>query len=307
MKKALLIHPAELSREWVETIKTAGCNVLALHPVGGDRAHLFLEQMLEDMEKQEFKDVINYAVDLGIEIEYEMHAAHYFLPDSLFLEHPEYFRLNDEGKRAADFNFCVSNEDALGYVAEKALELAKRLYRSNHNFYFWLDDVRESGCRCERCRGFSPSEQQLIVMNKIIGRLREEIPDARLAYLAYHDCAKPPVKVKPNEGIFLEYAPIERWYKGSTVRMEDLNENILDLLACFGKKGARVLEYWFDNSLFSSYQKPPAKFTPDNEAIKSDIAIYREYGFEEIASFACYFGADYEELYGKPDISAFCE
>jgi len=87
LKKALLIHPAELSREWVETIKTAGCNVLALHPVGGDRAHLFLEQMLEDMEKQEFKDVINYAVDLGIEIEYEMHAAHYFLPDSLFLEH----------------------------------------------------------------------------------------------------------------------------------------------------------------------------------------------------------------------------
>lgn len=307
MKKALLIHPEELSRDWVDNVKRVGCNVLALHPAGGEQAHLFLEQMLENMEKQKFKDLIDYATGLGIEIEYEMHAARYFLSDSLFLEHPEYFRLNGEGKRVADFNFCVSNEEALGYVAEKALELAKRLYKSSHNFYFWLDDVRESGCRCKKCREFSPSEQQLIVMNRIIERLREEIPDARLAYLAYHDCAKPPVKVKPKEGVFLEYAPIERWYKGSTVCMEDLNENILALLECFGKKDARVLEYWFDNSLFSGWKKPPVKFTPDNEAIKSDIAVYREYGFEEVASFACYLGADYEELYGKPDISAFCE
>ena len=66
-----------------------------------------------------------------------------------------------------------------------------------------------------------------------------------------------------------------------------------------------MLEYWYDNSLFSNWKKPPAKFSPDNEMIKADIEFYKRLGFNDIASFACYLGEDYEALYGESDISAF--
>lgn len=34
-------------------------------------------------------------------------------------------------------------------------------------------------------------------------------------------------------------------------------------------------------------------------------AFYREKGMQYISSFACYFGKDYTDLYGEPDLSAF--
>lgn len=305
MRKTLLIHPEELSKKWVDRARDIGCNVLALHPAGGAEAHLYLEKMIALFETRSFRELIDYALNQGLEIEYEMHAARYLMPESLFSQHPEYFRMNENGERTPDFNFCVSEPGALEYIAERALKLVKKLYGSSHNYYLWLDDVKESGCRCVNCRNLSPSDQQLTVMNHIIRRFREEIPDARLAYLAYHDCAKAPETVRPAEGIFLEYAPIEKWYKDSTVRIEDLKENIEKLFGCFGKRGSRVLEYWFDNSLFSGWKKPPVKFVPDNDVIKKEIAYYNSLGFEEAASFACYLGEDYEALYGEADLSAF--
>ena len=57
--------------------------------------------------------------------------------------------------------------------------------------------------------------------------------------------------------------------------------------------------------MFSDWKKPPCKFTPDNESIKKDIAFYRSLGFENIGSFACYLGEDYEKLWGEADYSAF--
>ncbi len=39
------------------------------------------------------------------------------------------------------------------------------------------------------------------------------------------------------------------------------------------------------------------------EQMKSDS--YRALGFSEIATFACYLGADYEALYGQVDITPF--
>ena len=71
------------------------------------------------------------------------------------------------------------------------------------------------------------------------------------------------------------------------------------------QEDAKILEYWYDNSLFSDWKKPPRRFTPDNSLIRDDIAFYRDKGIPYISSFACYLGKDYEALYGEPDLSAF--
>lgn len=295
----LLIHPEEISRKWIDKLSDGGIDVLGIHPVGGYRAHINLAAMLEDMKKESFRDLIDYAKEKGLRVEYEMHCGSFLMPRGLFDEHPEYFRVNSEGIRTNDMNFCPSNEDALRIVSERARNLARSLYGSSDNFFFWLDDKKDSHCHCEKCSELSASDQQLLVMNRILKEIRKDNPDAKLAYLAYFNTSEPPKKIRPAKGIFLEYAPFERDMKKDSSEVSQKEKDLQDeLLSTFGKKDSKVLEYWYDNSMFSDWKKPPKKFVPDYSMIERSVIYYKEKGFENISSFACYLGKDYDELYG---------
>lgn len=141
-------------------------------------------------------------------------------------------------------------------------------------------------------------------MNHLLHRIRRDDPQASLSYLAYYECMDPPTVVLPDEGIFLEYAPIERNLNKPLVESGQ-NSRLQHLLSIFGKETAKVLEYWLDNSLFSNWTKPPKRFKPNASVIRSDFKYYRDLGFTDISSFACYLGSDYEDLYNSPDISPF--
>jgi hypothetical protein len=308
MKSALLIHPDEITEKWIDRAKDAGVCTLGIHPKGGIRAPKNLSELLEVMKTEKFRALIDYAKARGLAVEYEFHAAGYLLPRELFSSHPEYFRVDAQGKRTNDWNFCVSNEDSLSLFAKRAAELALSLYGSEPNFYFWMDDRKDTHCMCDKCRSLSPSDQQLIAVNAMAREIKKYIPNAKVAYLAYMDSIVLPKCVTPEENVFLEYAPFEKY----TARGEDApaliereKKMLLPLLDFFGKDGAKVLEYWYDNSMYSGWEKPPKKFTLDEAAMDADIAYYRELGFENISSFACFLGEDYEQLYGEIDISAF--
>lgn len=308
MKNGMIIHPGELSKKWIDRLAEAKVNTLGIHPEGGAGAPKSLERLLELLKTPEYRALIDYARSRGLRIEYEIHAAGYLMDKSLFAEHPEYFRMNSAGERTSDWNFCVSNPDALALFARRAAELAQALYGSGKDFYFWMDDGRGIHCNCPKCRALSPSDQQYIALRAAIGEIRRHIPDARMAYLAYIDTIEPPTAVENDGAIFLEYAPFEKY----TARGEDREERIsrekamiAPLLDCFGRENAKVLEYWYDNSLFSRWKKPPARFVLDEEAMQRDIREYREMGFARASTFACFLGDDYEELYGEADIRPF--
>ena len=304
----MIIHPGELSKKWIDRLAEAKVNTLGIHPEGGAGAPKSLERLLELLKTPEYRALIDYARSRGLRIEYEIHAAGYLMDKSLFAEHPEYFRMNSAGERTSDWNFCVSNPDALALFARRAAELAQALYGSGKDFYFWMDDGRGIHCNCPKCRALSPSDQQYIALRAAIGEIRRHIPDARMAYLAYIDTIEPPTAVENDGAIFLEYAPFEKY----TARGEDREERIsrekamiAPLLDCFGRENAKVLEYWYDNSLFSRWKKPPARFVLDEEAMLCDVREYREMGFARASTFACFLGDDYEELYGEADIRPF--
>ncbi len=299
---SLLIHPNELSKKWIDRMVENNISTIALHPAGGEKAHLELHEMIKNLEVDEYRALIDYAVEKGLYIEYEMHAMRYLLPECEFESHPEWFRMNSEGIRCADKNCCCSNEKVLDYVAEKAAELVKKLYRNTNRIYIWLDDGKDTLCHCSECKKLSPSDQQMKVLNHILKRLKKDNENAQLAYLAYCDTILPPEKVKPEQGIFLEYAPYERDFHAPIEDNEQI-ESLGDLLDFFGTDNSRVLDYWYDNSFYSKYKKPPAKFIPDKFVIEADFKYYTSLGIRELAGFACYLGADYEELYGEPDIS----
>ncbi|MBR6709876.1 MAG: DUF4838 domain-containing protein [Clostridia bacterium] len=310
MTASLLIHPEELDPVWIDRCAELGIPTLALHPVGGYRAPRTMEEMLDRLQTAEMRALIDLAAERGLRIEYEMHAMRYFLPASEFAAHPDWFRMNEQGERTPDRNCCCSNADALDYIARRAAETASRLYRSTHRYFFWLDDAEDAFCHCSACAAYSSSEQQLIIMNRMLAELRTVDPEATLAYLAYFGTLTPPRKVKPDEGIFLEYAPIARDHHKPIADLSDARNKtqsgqLSSLLDVFGRRGAKVLDYWLDNSLFSGWKKPPKAFSPDRAVIDADFAYYTSLGFSDISCFACYLGADYRALYGEPDIAPF--
>lgn len=307
IKSSMLIHPDELSRAWIDRVADAGIGAIGIHPCGGKHADRSLKDLLEQMQPGKFCDLIDYAKSRGLEVEYEFHAMSYLLPRTLFDTHPEYFRVNKDGERTGEYNFCVSNSDAMRLVAKNAAELAVSLYKSSPNFYFWLDDGWDLKCHCPLCKHLSASDQQIIVLNNILREIKNQMPDARMAYLAYMDTVVPPTHTDIEDGIFLEYAPFAKYTasKDKAELIEKEKEMMIPLMRVFDKQPRKVLEYWYDNSLFSNWRKPPQKFVLNETAMRGDIAEYKRAGFDSISTFACFLGEDYEALHGDIDIVPF--
>lgn len=303
MKIGLIAHPEELTKGEIAAFRAAGADVLGLHPVGGNKATSSLENLLIWLKTDKGRRLLSYARSLGLEIEYEMHAASFLVPRELFSAHPDYFR-EANGARTNDYNFCVSSDEMLRTVANRAAELVSKLDYSSHDYYLWQDDVDGGECGCEKCRTLSASDQSLIVANAIADELRRFDSSARVCYLAYLGTLTPPKSVKPAPGVFLEYAPMKRDRSIPVWEDETVKRELDALFTVFEPGEAKILEYWYDNSMFSNWKKPPKKFTPDNERIAREIDFYRSLGVGNVTSFACYLGADYEALYGVPDFSA---
>ncbi len=305
MKKTLIIHPEELSKKWIDTISELGCDAIGIHPVGGADSYTSLIRLIDLCGNDEYTTLVDYAINKNLDVEYEIHAARFLLPNNLFNKHPEYFRVNKEGIRTPDFNLCVSSDEALCIVEKNALKLAKSLYKTGDKLYFWLDDSKDAFCHCEKCKSVLPCDQQMIILNRMIKYIKKEIPTAKMAYLAYYETLDVPT-VKPEDGIFVEFAPYERDFTKPASNMNQEHIEILvNLLSFFGKQHSKILEYWYDNSLFSEYKKPPKELKVNNFVIHTDFEFYKTFDVDGISSFACYLDDDYVNLYGEPDLSAF--
>jgi hypothetical protein len=136
-----------------------------------------------------------------------------------------------------------------------------------------------------------------------------------LSHLAYAGTIQAPRAVRPESGIFLEFAPIERSWRhplrdkeavgrsgrgrpkpshGQTLQWLDAN------LEVFPKSTAQVLEYWMDVSLHSGWQRPaqPLPWNPD--VLRADLDTYGQRGIRHITTFAAWIDADYVARFGPP-------
>ena len=188
--------------------------------------------------------------------------------------------------------------------------LFRSLYGSSNNYYFWMDDGYGLKCHCPKCKELSASDQQLIAVNAMLSEIKKTEPNAKMAYLAYMDSIMVPSSVAADEGVFLEYAPFEKYTaKGENAAEKIANERqmIVPLMEFFHGEPCKVLEYFYDNSMFSGWKKPPAKFTLDETKMKNEIKDYLELGFEYVSTFACFLGEDYESLHSDVSIIPFAK
>src|SRR5207244_41707 len=114
-----------------------------------------------------------------------------------------------------------------------------------------------------------------------------------------------PRQIKPDPGIFLEFAPIDRRYDLGLVAKEDpahvrLVEALEANLKVFGSHQAQALEYWLDVSRFSRWHKPAVALSFDDKVFATDLDFYGARGIRHVTTFAVYIDADYVQRYGEP-------
>ncbi len=282
--------------DWLEMAERAGLNTISVYAGAETKA------------SEPYQTFVRQCGERGIAVEYQEHAMFQLLPRSLFAEHPEYFRMDKEGQRQQTFNCCVSSEEALEIIAKNARERALKERPTNHRYYFWLDDGGECCC-CPDCNRYNDSDQALIIENRILEAVREVDPEAMVAHLCYHNTLKAPATVKPEEGVFLEFAPFYRSWdaplsqpeaqrEGMALTHADYMEALKENLKVFPAETTVVLEYWMDVSLFSGWKKPAVKLPWNRDVFLSDLRTYAGLGIRHITCYAAYVGADYLDLHG---------
>lgn len=297
--RGVVLVPEDVAdTEWPARAARAGLTTIALHH-GTSTENV--ASFIESARGQEF---LGECARLGLHVEYELHAMRDLLPRDLFARHPEWFRMDEQKKRTPDANLCVSSEPALEIVATNALRLARRLRPTTGRYFFWGDDGLP-WCRCPGCRGFSDSDQALLLENRIIGELRKLDAGAELAHLAYANTLTPPAKVKPAPGVFLEFAPIHRRYDVPYARQtgpeaKDALSALSANLAVFPRATAQVLEYWLDVSRFSKWKRPAVELPWEEGVLADDAETYARLGIRHVTTFAVWIDADYLKRFGEP-------
>ena len=310
MNVGLTILYEDLCPEWVTLCREAGIDSLCIHKLArpGEDS---LSVLLSELDAPGGRDVIEALAENGIDAPYELHALDHLLPRGLFNKHPTWFRMNDKRERTAYLNLCCSSKDALDELSENTYTLAKRLRQPSSRYHLWLDDAVGGSCRCPECMKRNSSDQYLVILSAMLKGLRAYDAKAEISFLSYGTVLDVPT-VKPEEGIFLEFAPMDRDHNlpmnapGHT-QGEGYIRLMNKLLKIFDAEKSEVLEYWLDDALYSGYKRPPVKVPFSESVCEADAKLYRDAGFGCIRSFGSFMGKDYFDLFGEPPVKRYAE
>jgi hypothetical protein len=277
-------------------LKKADINLIGIH---SNTITEDLDSLKVYLESVDGRLLIDLCKKNEIDVEYECHVLQEILPRSLFDEHPTYFRVDTSGVRTSDLNMCFSSEEAWIVVENNVKELLKWVKPTTNRYFFWIDDSYDGFCNCDKCKPYSSSDQALIYENKMLKIIHQMNPLGTLAHLAYASTLEAPKTIKPEEEIFLEFAPIGRNYAEPlpSKQLEVLKNN----LKIFPIETSYALEYWLDVSMFSNWKRDNWSKAPwDPNYCKRDIELYKCLGIRSFTTFATWMlHQRYFELFGE--------
>lgn len=293
--RGVVIYPEDLSLEdWPERAKRAGLTTIALHH-GSAPSHVI--RFVRTDKGQAF---LQTCANLKLEVEYELHAMRELLSRTLFEANPEMFRMNEKGERTPDANLCVHSSAAMAAVAANACAIGRILKPTTGRYFLWGDDGA-AWCRCPKCRELSDSDQALLLNNDLLKALRRQDTKATLAHLSYANTILPPTNIKPEKGVFLEFAPIHRRYDVPYEQQTEEKDGLSALeanLTVFPKDTSQALEYWLDMSRFSGWRRPVPKIPWMKDVFLEDLKAYAKRGVRHVTSFAAWIDGEYLKVHG---------
>jgi len=300
-RRGVVVYPSDITsagvEEWERRIDLSGINLVGIHAATSHEPMDVLEAFVKSDVGKSFLDMCRIR---GVDVEYEIHALQHILSRDLFDAHPEWFREDEDGVRQEQYNMCFTSGDAIEAMRPRIAALLEWMRPTTHRYLIWPDDKIGKFCQCEKCRAYTPSEQSLIYENGLLKLLREYDPEATIAHLAYNQTLEAPKNVRAAEGVFLEFAPINRNYSEplSPETVRALKENAL----AFPTFSQHILEYWLDESMFSNWKRDSlVKMDFNADECRRDVTGYRSLGAASITTFATWLGGDYVRLYGPAD------
>jgi len=212
-------------------------------------------------------------------------------------------------------DLCPTNHDNLRRETEKMAELVRRLPDCVHDLFLWPKDASLKPCGCPEHQHLSASDEVLMLVNKLLAAARTVRPAERLCYLAYVNTLPAPKQAKPDDGVFLEWAPMNRCMSHAltdpdcTINARDHIPHLLDNLKLFPADQAQVLGYWLDSSLFNrgQYKANAGRLPLFPDIIRSDFKYYASLGFNEITTFAVGLDKEYFARFTSPSVTAYAD
>ena len=268
--RILFYWPNNYSRteEWIDFAAKARLNRIAFHYTWPARDWYINQRSTLQPECKK----------RGMMIEVGGHFLSSLLPRTLFPTHSDWFRMNDQGRRTPDFNFNPFSAEALEALGASVVHYLGQMPEASL-YHVWPDDIEGGGWSSEPGRQeYTASDQSLLVANSLVERLRRDLPEANLAFLAYHDTVFPPCVVKPRPGIIFFYAPRERCYAhalndAQCALNRQYSQALEQALPAFGSPNAEVFEYYVDQILYENLNNPPLP-----EVLSEDARYYHKLG-----------------------------
>lgn len=225
----------------------------------------------------------------GIVVEVGGHGYQNFLNQGmengkLFNVHPEWFGMDESGKRSPDPHrvFCTSNAEAVAYLQSNLLS-----YLNEHSeidiFDFWPPDS-ERWCTCERCAALgNESDRHTLLVSQTAAFLRKQKPHVRVECIAYSHYVSPSPRRTLDPNVLVDFCPIRQSfeypiYSDSSENNRGYRDHLLAWLARFDG----------DVSIYSYYRKYAWHSLPNiiPHYMQNDLRFYRRAGAKGISTYS---------------------
>ena len=239
---------------------------------------------------------------------------HYVNPDIYFKKHPEYFSMDQKGKR-----FCGSKKTGLGgqicffnpetaKIAEAQLRKFIGFDRKNTPkekwpvvYGIWQIDGTNFLCCCPECKKITEREGgdsglQLHFINKIAKNIAKDYPEIIIQTYAYVSTERAPKYIKPEKNVRIEWCDLYTHSDCFRPITHPVNRKQLAILQSWLQRGIPVSCIWDYWNIGGKKWNFPPRIETMAPAIKGDLAYYHAVGVRQ-------FFTEVEHLYYDVDFN----
>ena len=251
--------------------------------------------------------------------DYPYHTLDLFVPpEKYFKTHPEYFSMNEKGKRFpperphVGGSLCMSNPE----VAQVALNSLRAMIKKDHasrpqEEWSYVYDISKLDrmpyiCKCPACKAIIKEEGTELgllmrFINTIAREIRKEYPEIVIRTSGSLSTNPPPTRTLPEKNVLIQTGDRFTVSDPFLPLTHPINKESMERIRAWQNKAARlaVWDYW--NLGGDTYFTPPRVETVF-DALQSDFKFFRSVGVTELFIEA---GRDYAAPQNFIDLAYF--
>lgn len=240
--------------------------------------------MVEELQKRGIRLTVGHHQSLTTFLPFEGNED---FPTAYGKEHPEYFRVLQDGRRQTSFNdrayggqwlMCSRNQNA---IEEMAANINTWLERNPvvDTIALWPNDGIARQCQCGLCSPYTKMENYLYFLNEVAKRLKEVHEERKVDAIVYLDLWECPKNTQLCENIVID---ISTWTPnglrscGKPDGSALLSSTVADRMHEFKKAGCPVVLYEYYMGNYGNKQA----VMPSADELQSIFRYFKEHGFE---------------------------